>query len=576
MTMSVQVQRLSHAISAHSQSHFVGILMPGSSPEFYIASFAAVLSRRASVLLHATWTPSQVAACVSQTGLDLLFASRSMRRTALDAARAHGGGLRELVEMDAGPCVPDDEQQAAEAGVRLSTLQTFVERAAPGCASDGDGEYAPSDIVALMFTSGSTGDPKPVCVSAAALVHDVEAPNFLHPLVVCSFTPAALAADYLTVWGVVLSGGRVAFKAPDCADLLAVLRAAAPAVLSAPPLLWATLHTEYVAAVAAEVRGLPDPSPEARDRVEAEVMADFRRRLGGRLRQIGTGGAACSPTVLEWMARCFACATAETYGATEVGGIATNGVLNAGVEVRLRDLPALGFTAADAPFPRGELLVRTPAQTSGYYGMPERTREAIDDDGWYVPGLCLRSVCGCALHCRLSICVAVECWHLLQYALPPNPPCESNAVLRATARVVSVKFWVFSVTLARGGRGAAGPLRSLRKMVSARRGRGTQRANPGAPAAQRLCPSMLRGTGTQWATTGAPDASRAANSARRRSGTQGTNPGAPVARRRSSSAPRGSRAQWATAGARAEQGTWGSHTRKPREAGCGRPEDRGA
>ena len=38
--------------------------------------------------------------------------------------------------------------------------------------------------------------------------------------------------------------------------------------------------------------------------------------------------------------------------------------------------------------------------------------------------------------------------------------------------------------------------------------------------------------------------------------------------------PGGSRAQWATAGAHEEQGTWGSRTRKHREAGCG-PEDGG-
>ena len=55
-------------------------------------------------------------------------------------------------------------------------------------------------------------------------------------------------------------------------------------------------------------------------------------------------------------------------------------------------------------------------------------------------------------------------------------------------------------------------------MVSARRGWGTQRANPGAPATQRRCPSTLRGTCTQWATTGAPDAFRGATSA------QGGNP----------------------------------------------------
>jgi len=110
-------------------------------------------------------------------------------------------------------------------------------------------------------------------------------------------------------------------------------------------------------------------------------------------------------------------------------------------------------------------------------------------------------------------------------------------------------------------------------MVSVRRGWGTQRANPRAPAAQRICPSTLRATCNQWAPTGAPDAFREATSAHRGSGTQGTNPGAPAAQRRCWSAPRGSRAQWATAGARAEQGTWGSRTRKHREAGCGRPED---
>ena len=112
-------------------------------------------------------------------------------------------------------------------------------------------------------------------------------------------------------------------------------------------------------------------------------------------------------------------------------------------------------------------------------------------------------------------------------------------------------------------------------MVSARSGWGTQRANPRAPAAQRLCPSTLGGTCTQWATTGAPDAFRGATSARRGSGTQGANPGGPAAQRRCSSAPGGSRAQWATAGACAEQGTWGSRTRKHREAGCGRPEEGG-
>ena len=89
----------------------------------------------------------------------------------------------------------------------------------------------------------------------------------------------------------------------------------------------------------------------------------------------------------------------------------------------------------------------------------------------------------------------------------------------------------------------------LRERVSARRGWGTQRANPGAPAAQSLCLPVPRGPCTQWATTGAPEAFGGVTSARRGSCTRGANPGAPAAQHRCSSAPRGSSTQSATAGA---------------------------
>ena len=59
------------------------------------------------------------------------------------------------------------------------------------------------------------------------------------------------------------------------------------------------------------------------------------------------------------------------------------------------------------------------------------------------------------------------------------------------------------------------------------RGWGTQRANPGAPAAQYRFSPVPRGPSTQWATTGAPDAFCGTTSARRGSGTEGTNHWAP-------------------------------------------------
>ena len=198
----------------------------------------------------------------------------------------------------------------------------------------------------LMYTSGSSGDPKAVCVTAASLLADVGAATFLRPLVLCSRTPASLAADRLATWGAVLSGGRICF-APIHLDALSCIEQARPTVLSAPPIFWHTLHNESAQAVAAAHAQADDGgSALARERAEAAALASFKRRLGGRLLQIGTGGAATSPGVLSWMGR-LSGEVCDSFGATEVGLIATNGVLDSKVDVKL--LPYVSDGPASRP-----------------------------------------------------------------------------------------------------------------------------------------------------------------------------------------------------------------------------------
>lgn len=56
----------------------------------------------------------------------------------------------------------------------------------------------------------------------------------------------------------------------------------------------------------------------------------------------------------------------ESYGTTETGAIAVNGIRLAGVEVMLKDVPELGYLSTDQP-PRGELWVRSASNSTGYY-----------------------------------------------------------------------------------------------------------------------------------------------------------------------------------------------------------------
>jgi fatty-acyl-CoA synthase len=75
---------------------------------------------------------------------------------------------------------------------------------------------------------------------------------------------------------------------------------------------------------------------------------------------------------------------AAVVGATKLGGVAAAGASDG----RLAEYRTVDpFTGAPLPAGEtGELSVRGPQITRGYYQSPERTAEAIDDDGWLRTG----------------------------------------------------------------------------------------------------------------------------------------------------------------------------------------------
>jgi O-succinylbenzoic acid--CoA ligase len=105
-----------------------------------------------------------------------------------------------------------------------------------------------------------------------------------------------------------------------------------------------------------------------------------------RLRAVLVGGAACPPALAQ-AARARGLPVALTYGMTETGsqmateepGQDSGGVGRPlfGVELRIADPDADGV---------GEIRVRGPQVTSGYWDDPEATRQAFDADGWFRTG----------------------------------------------------------------------------------------------------------------------------------------------------------------------------------------------
>jgi len=120
------------------------------------------------------------------------------------------------------------------------------------------------------------------------------------------------------------------------------------------------------------------------------VRKKIRKALGlAKARVIASGAAPISPVLLEWYAR-LGITINEVYGMTETFGQGTStamGGARAGsvgkpydiVEIKLGD-GALGGGAA------GEVLLRTAALMDGYYREPEKTAEVITADGFYRSG----------------------------------------------------------------------------------------------------------------------------------------------------------------------------------------------
>jgi len=130
--------------------------------------------------------------------------------------------------------------------------------------------------------------------------------------------------------------------------------------------------------------------------LDAIVFNQFKSRLGGRVRFMVSGGAPLSSSAHLFLASCFGVPLLQGYGLTETCGAGTvmqlddhsQGTVGPPVpcvEIKLVDVEDMGYTTKNNP-PQGEIWMRGPSITKGYYNAPEKTEEVYTPDGWFKTG----------------------------------------------------------------------------------------------------------------------------------------------------------------------------------------------
>ncbi|WP_436521080.1 AMP-dependent synthetase/ligase [Actinoplanes sp. HUAS TT8] len=381
------------------------LIMMSGRPEHWLVDLAATHLGAIPSTVYATLAPSQLTYVAEHSGARILVLEGEAELARWADALAALPGIEHVVVLS--PLGGDRLVSLSEVAARGEAAH----RADPEAFEKTWREIRPEQPVTLLYTSGTTGDPKGVVLThhnviyqSVALEALVETPD--HPPSLAYLPLAHIAERMLGIYNPIYRAGHVTI-CPDPTQLLAGLNAVRPMSFFGVPRIWekmvagiqaqlagadpavrAAVDTaREVALQAYKLRGADHPvPPELRTRldlVDTRVLRPLRARLGlDNVVWPGSGAAPIPVEVLLYLAG-IGIDVLEVWGMTETTGTATIntpdhfrtgtvGRVNPGMEVRLAE--------------DGEILVRGPLVCAGYLRPDGGVEPVTDADGWLATG----------------------------------------------------------------------------------------------------------------------------------------------------------------------------------------------
>jgi long-chain acyl-CoA synthetase len=394
------VETWSHAeIADHARRLATGLVQAGvdrnepialcapNQPKWVVTALAVIAAGALLVSIDDLSTEKELAATLGDSGARWLFTTQ-----------AHMAALEKLPEASRPRLVALDDCPA-HATDATSWRDLLAEQATPLP------EPTPEAPALLVYTSGTTGAPKPFTLSQVNMAGNIQA-AVSEQLIGAderALLPLPLHHAYPFIIGLLApltSGAAVVFpEAVTGPQIVEALHRTGVTVMIGVPRLYAALLAGLRARVAAQGRaarlmfqallGIVKWLQQRLGlRIGRTLFRGLRARIGPELRLMVSGGARLEAEVI-WSLEALGWEVLSGYGLAETGSVFTGNLpgrkrvgsegrpLVPGSEVRIAEPDEEGV---------GEIQLRGTSVFSGYRDNLEANRAAFTDDGWFRTG----------------------------------------------------------------------------------------------------------------------------------------------------------------------------------------------